>query len=122
MGQEQKEKEGSIIKIDRKHNMMMTRGDTEYIQVSCPRHPFAEGDLITFTVRKNFAEKKMIEKKVQTFTAEGAALIHIAPQDTAEMEFAKYVYDIQLTRKDGTVKTIVRPAVFQIGREVSYDD
>lgn len=99
----------------------MTRGDSESILVSCPQSPFAEGDIITFTVRKTVHSPKVIEKNVTEFTEEGKALISIAPADTANLEFGSYLYDIQWTKADGTVTTIIKPASFGIEKEVSYD-
>ena len=111
------------MNIDSKNNIVMTRGDTEYILVSCPQSPFTEGDCITFTMRRTLRSKeKMMEKQVTVFTEEGKALVHILPADTEKLEFGRYVYDMQLTRADGTVKTIITPAVFHIAEEVSYDD
>ena len=110
------------MKIDEKHNIIMTRGDTEILWVSSPQNPFVEGDILTFTVRATVVSPKMIEKKVADFNWEGKAMIFIEPEDTTGLQFGNYLYDIQWTKADGTVKTIVGPAFFNIGKEVSYDD
>lgn len=99
----------------------MTRGDSESILVFCPQNPFAEGDIITFTVRKTVISPKAIEKVVTEFTEDGKALIGIDPSDTAEMQFGSYLYDIQWTKANGAVTTIIKPAAFIIEKEVSYD-
>lgn len=99
----------------------MTRGDSESILVSCPQNPFSEGDIITFTVRKSALSPKVIEKNVTDFTEDGKALIGITPADTAGLLFDSYLYDIQWTKADGTVTTIIKPASFGIEKEVSYD-
>lgn len=98
----------------------MTRGDSETITVSCPAIPFATGDKITFTVRKTAASKEKIIEKIITVFDEGKAVIEIAPADTAELRFGSYLYDIQLTRADGTVTTLIKPAAFSVREEVSY--
>ena len=49
--------------IDDRNNIKMTRGDSEYMLVSCSKSPFAEGDVITFTVRKSVLSPKVIQKK-----------------------------------------------------------
>ena len=62
----------------------------------------------------------MLYKKVTEFV-DGKALITIHPEDTAELKFKTYVYDIQLTRANGQVQTIVKPSQFVVGSEVTYD-
>ena len=109
------------MKIDGKNNISMTRGDSEAILVSCAQNPFREGDTITFTVRKTALSPKVIEKKVTEFTEDGKGLIKIHPEETEKMSFGSYLYDIQWTRADGEVKTIIRPAAFMVEKEVSYD-
>ena len=37
------------------------------------------------------------------------------------MRFRSYYYDIQLTRADGTVKTIIPPSMFTVKGEITYD-
>lgn len=110
------------MRIGIDNNIKMIRGDSEAITVSCEQQPFETGDKVTFTVRKSRKDTtKHIRKDVTEFV-EGKALITIDPQDTDNLEFGDYIYDIQITRADGTVKTIVRPAVFTVELEVSYDD
>lgn len=110
------------MRIGFDNHIKMIRGDSEAITVSCEQQPFLAGDKVTFTVRKSKKDTtKYIQKDITEFV-EGKALIKIEPSDTAGMDFDNYIYDIQITREDGTVKTIVRPAIFTVELEVSYDD
>ena len=107
-------------------NISMTRGDSEVIKVTVKDAlgniiPLATGDTIHFTVRENVMNPTKIIEKIITEFDDGKALININPQDTGNLEFTSYVYDIQLTREDGRVKTIITPADFTITGEVSYD-
>lgn len=109
------------MRIDSNNNIRMTRGDSESITVSCEQWPFENGDEIRLTVRKSkHNSEKVMEKRVTEFV-DGKAIIEIQPADTSHMEFRDYIYDIQMKRADGTVKTIVKPATFTISLEVSYD-
>lgn len=107
-----------------RNNVFMTRGDSETIVVSTTQDgayvPLVEGDKITFTVRKSLDTPKLISKTVEAFD-EGKAVIAIDPVDTNTLLFGEYVYDIQLTRADGRVKTIVKPSMFVLRGEVSYE-
>jgi len=107
-------------------DLSMIRGDTETIKVSCKNAqgvnvPFEDGDTLYFTVKSPVdREEKKIQKVITEFL-DGIAYINISPADTKSMGFASYYYDIQLTREDGTVKTIIPPSKFTIKREVTYE-
>lgn len=109
-------------------NILMTRGDSESITVQCftrtggtrTASPFETGDTVTFTVRKDAKGIIQIQKAVTEFDENGAAVILINPGDTAEMGFGHYVYDIQLTRADHSVTTIVPISNFTLAEEVTY--
>ena len=60
-------------------------------------------------------------QKVITQFEDGNANIEITPNDTKDIPFKTYVYDIQLNRVDGTVNTIIPPSNFTIGGEVTYE-
>ena len=60
-------------------------------------------------------------KKIITEFDDGTALININPEDTNDLSYVSYVYDIQLTKQDGTVKTIILPSKLTITGEVTYD-
>ena len=107
-------------------NLSMIRGDSEAIKVSCRDEsgadvPLVEGDIVYFTVKKStYTEEKTLQKIVTEFT-EGVALISIFPEDTRELKTGSYYYDIQLTRANGQVKTIIPPSKFTINEEVTYE-
>ena len=107
-------------------NISMTRGDSEAIKVAVKDTlgnviPLVTGDTIYFTVRETMLNKTKIIEKIITEFDDGKALITIDPQDTNDLNFVSYVYDIQLTKENGTVKTIITPSRFMITGEVTYD-
>ena len=99
-------------------NLSMVRGDSERLSVSCST-PFASGDQVAFTVRKNVESPVDIRKIVTSFD-DGKAVIAIDPADTADMDFGAYVYDIQVTWGSGIVKTVVKKSIFNLEEEVTY--
>lgn len=105
-------------------NLSMTRGDSESITVKCSENgaavPFESGDTVTFTVREDVESSIALQKTVTAFDENGWAVIALLPGDTEGMDFGSYVYDIQLTRADGTVTTIVTVSDFELTEEVTY--
>ena len=97
----------------------MTRGDSESLTVTCAQIPFTAGDTIYLTLRED-AESEIAMQKVVTDFSDGAAVIGIDPADTEGMEFGDYVYDIQLTRADGTITTLVPISRWRLTEEVTY--
>lgn len=107
-------------------NISMTRGDSEAIKVIVKDTlgniiPLITGDTIYFTVRGNILNTTKVIEKIITEFDDGKALINIHPQDTNNLRFTTYVYDIQLNKENGTVKTIIPPSRFTITGEVTYD-
>ena len=45
-------------------------------------------------------------------------MLVLLPEETKRLNFGKYVYDIQLTRADGRVDTIIAKAAFKLTEEV----
>lgn len=101
------------------NGIYLTRGDSATLYVSVDGLSLASGDIVEMTVRKWVDDpEKKIYKKVTSFSS-GKATIKLNPADTSNLEFGKYVYDVQLTHS-GEVCTIVTPSVFEIGPEVTY--
>ena len=109
------------MQIGRNREMYMTRGDSEYFLVAIKDYGFQSGDVVTFTVRrhKGLGDVK-IQKVVTEFDDLKKAHIVIDPEDTAQMDFDTYYYDIQVDLHDIGRKTIVPPTKFVLGEECTY--
>jgi len=107
-------------------NISMIRGDSETITLSCVdingiQISLVAGDTVYFTVKENeYMTVKIFQKIITSFT-DGKAIINIIPTDTKELKFKTYKYDVQLSRADGTVTTIIPPSLFSIEGEVTYE-
>lgn len=106
-------------------NISMIRGDSESIILKCQENnidvPFVDGDIVYLTIKDSvYTETKLLQIIVTDFT-DGQAIIFINPEDTKNIKFGKKTYDVQLTRKDGRVSTIVSPSEFNILAEVTYE-
>ena len=106
-------------------NIEMIRGDTAgfYFQ-----RIDAEGEVITtqpeslyFTVKKNFNTIPFVlQKKLEDMRMDEEGTWHftIEPEDTEELSYKTYVYDIQVVQ-DG-VKTTIAKGGFAIKEEVTF--
>ena len=66
------------------------------------------------------AESDISLQKIIAVFPNGEAVIPIYPEDTEPLEFGSYVYDIQVTRANGTVTTLIVPSAFKLTEEVTY--
>ena len=106
-------------------NIRLVRGDSDSITVQLSEGNEAKqlvtGDIVYFTVKKSpYVSAKVFQITI-TEVVDGKAIIPITHDDTKDLEFKLYVYDIQITFADGTVKTIVPPSQFEIMPEVTYE-
>lgn len=104
----------------------MTRGDSESISISCQdelgvKIDLVTGDKIYLTIKKSINTTEKILQKIVTEFQNGIAFISILPVDTSLLKYGEYVYDIQLTRGDNTVTTIIEPSTFTLNGEVTYE-
>ena len=108
-----------------KENISMVRGDSEALYVSCMENgvarEFVVGDTVFFTIKRNTSTDEKVIQKIVTEFHDGKALVEILPADTKTLPIGRYVYDIQITFANGTVKTVVGPATFEIAAEVTYE-
>lgn len=99
------------------------RGDTETIRLQfltngeeTPPKIFAAGDLFTLTLRNVVTGNVVLQKQI-AWPESDFMLSH---EDTADLNFATYDYDIEYRKPDlSIVKTIV-VGKYTIGKEVTY--
>lgn len=106
-------------------DIKMTRGDTECAYVAAKKDgghvPFIDGDILYFTVKTRADTVKKELQKVITEFPDGKALIVIEPEDTKNLQFKTYEYDLQLTDTEGRVITLIKPSKFIIDKEITYE-
>ncbi len=104
------------------NTIRMTRGDTAYLTVPITindneDYTMGPEDTLTISLKKTIASTKYSLQK----TAIGSNVLHIAPEDTSELAFGKYVYDIQLNMANGDVYTLIDVDEFEIMAEVTCE-
>ena len=97
------------VKIVNK-NIIMTRGDTLNLKINISDslgNPYTptDGDKIRFAVKYNYSDDKpLILKEIPVDTC----LLHLESSDTKTIKQpSKLVYDIRITKADGTVDTFL---------------
>ena len=106
----------------KKTSITLTRGDTFKAQISItdkdgnPYEP-QEGDSVRFAMKKNYNDpdsKVLIVKNIPMDTL----ILTLDPEDTKELPFGTYVYDIQLTTAAGEIDTFITKASLTLTEEV----
>lgn len=98
----------------------LTRGDTLVITVKitdCNGVPYIPvvGDSIRFAMKATFGEiTPCLTKSIPIDTMQ----LTLDPEDTKNLAFGKYVYDIQLTKSTGEVDTFITKAKLYLTEEV----
>jgi len=107
-----------MLYIDEDQNIELTRGDTGFFTIALKDNQGADytpqqGDILRFAMSKNYGGETLILKSIPINTC----ILEIQPQDTANLSFGKYVYDIEFSNAAGHVSTIIL-GNFTITKEV----
>ena len=108
-----------MLTVDANGNISLTRGDTGIFEISVTNpegEPYIsqEGDSMRFAMAKKYGDGNvLINKQIPIDTK----VLQLDPEDTSDLPFSKYVYDIEYTDSEGHVSTIISGA-FEITKEV----
>lgn len=101
------------------NRISLTRGDSLILNIvitkNGERYNPVEGDKVRFALKYQIPDDEPLILKdadMSTMT------LTLDPEDTKELPFGTYYYDIELTTVDGFVDTFIGPAVFRITEEV----
>lgn len=102
------------------NNIRLTRGDTLAVAVGLWNADGTEytpnaGDVIRFALKQDYAQDTPI---LNIIIPNDTQILTINPNDTKDLAFGNYVYDIELTKEDGTVDTFIAEATFTVAPEV----
>ena len=105
----------------RNNQIFLTRGDSACIILTIEdddgnEYTPSANDIITFTVKKSPYNKVLIQ---HTFS--NNELI-ISPEDTMNLEYGDYVFDVELNNQGILVSTIVSPNLFKLCEEVTFSE
>ena len=116
--------QGTTIKLTRGDSLILQvvkkrKKDKEPSEIYIPE----EGDTVRFALKRNIMnpektkyldKKPLIEKDIPIKTL----ILRLESEDTKFLEFGNYIYDIELTTKDGIVDTFIADADFILTPEV----
>lgn len=100
----------------------LTRGDNADIEVIIKdlngnTYTLQEGDKLLFTLKRNCVTDTIVIQKDIT----SDSVITLEHDDTKDLNYGKYVFDVQLTMDDGQVYTVIEPHNFIIEKEVTFN-
>ena len=111
-----------MLMVDDEYKIQLTRGDTARFRVDIvndidgSNYELEDGDVLRFTMKKSVNDKDcLIQKEITSDN-----LVHIEPDDTKSLQCSKYVYDVELTTKNGDVYTVIPPTNFTLLKEVTW--
>lgn len=111
-----------MISIDSKYNITMTRGDTFARTLTLTKdgetYTPDEDDVIRFAMAKVYKGKDDYELILSKVIDNETLLWQIDAEDTAELDYGKYKYDLQITYADGTVETFADKKTITLTEEV----
>lgn len=104
----------------RNNTIYLTRGDTfkAVITITNPdgtTYTPADGDTIRFAMKENIDDEEcLINRDIPIDTM----LLVLYPEDTKELEYGNYIYDIQLTKANGDIDTFITASKLKLTYEV----
>lgn len=109
-----------MFRIDDSNVITLTRGDTCAFDVEIKTDKGEtyipqEGDVVTFTVKKDTKTADIIIQKT------GSTIV-LNPTDTRSLKYGSYLYDVTLTTASEAVYTIITPTEFIIAEEINWED
>lgn len=111
-----------MLYVNQDGTIRLTRGDTARLEITITNsltneeYPLDPEDSLIFTIKKSVNDATALVKKELV----GENIFHLKPEDTATFSYRSYVYDVQLTRANGDVYTIIVPTTFEIMKEVTF--
>lgn len=111
-----------MLYINKDGTIRLTRGDTARLTVMINNdfdgkpYEITETDVLKLTVKRSVRDTTTAFQKSVT----GSNKFYIVPDDTKDLVFGKYIYDVELTTVGGDVYTVIEPTIFEILKEVTY--
>lgn len=101
------------------YKISMTRGDSLIISFELMQDGEAyipqDGDVIRFALKEKISDESVLVEKI---IPNDTMTLTLAPEDTKNLNFGEYRYDVQITYADGFVYTFITDSPFEITNEV----
>lgn len=102
----------------------MTRSDTLMVKIGIKNKATGEeyipvaGDRIRFAMNTDFKYQEPVTPLILKEIPIDTMMLVLEPDDTKDLEYGTYKYDIELTTEDGIVDTFITEASFKLMKEV----
>lgn len=110
------------------NKIKLTRGDTfrVRVEIKAKGEPYTpqEGDSVRFAVKKDeftgrqYKELIDVDPLILKDIPIDTLILQLDPEDTKDLPFGKYLYDVELTKADGDVDTFIKEQEFILTTEV----
>lgn len=112
-----------MLYIDDEKNIHLTRGDSANITVIITdmdgeTYEIKATDTVLFTVKINCNTENIIIQK----TIGVSGVISLLPEDTEDLKYGTYYYDVQLETQGGSVYTVLGVNKFILEKEVTFNE
>ena len=113
--------------VNKRNEIKLTRGDTLRVSVSITKgkEPYTpqDGEVVRFALKPPTLNAKKSEyiqpdPLILKTIPNDTMLLVLEPNDTKQLGFGEYEYDIEITLLDGTVDTFITATKFTLTREV----
>lgn len=99
----------------------LTRGDTLYARVKVQNVDdddveLSVGDSVRFALKEDYDSPEAL---LTIDIPYDTMILRIAPEDTKDLPFGDYVYDVEITFENGDVDTIIPRKIFHLLEEVT---
>ena len=102
------------------NTIQITRGDTGIFTLAIKSGGQSydySNDQVLFTVKRNTNTPEIIFQK----EIEYGQTVVIQPEDTENLPYGTYTYDVQVTTSQGIVNTVITPNPFIVAPEVTWE-
>ena len=113
-----------MLTIDENNNIYLSRGNNATIELTVKQgedtYDYSD-DEVVFSVKKFASDRDPVIEK--TFDAEGK--VYLVPEDTEELDFGDYKYDVTLkhTEDETTyIDTVIIPHTFTVGAVIGEQE
>ena len=107
-----------MFEINENNVIKLTRGDYACFNIDIYNfddspYVLEDGDTVTFTVKRSVSTRDYLIQKTGT-------TIEINGEDTDNLNYGRYYYDVQLTHANGNRDTFITPTEFILTEEVTW--
>lgn len=103
-----------MFTIDESYNIAITRGDTATLEIAFDGDAPGAEDSVLAAVKRTAQRREAVLERTLARQQDGTYLLSLASEDTANLAFGTYYWDLRVIYADGQVTTPFAPAKFAV--------